>query len=79
MNIFKVYAQLSVSKYDNQLSQTKFTVVREAIKQFMDPNFSLDVYETQFNKKIQQIYSIFGQKFITTVMRQVHTTLKKYH
>lgn len=53
MNIFKVYAQLSVSKYDNQLSQTKFTVVREAIKQIMEKNPTnlLDFWPKVYNNR----------------------------
>lgn len=90
MNIFKIYGQFSILKCGNPLSQTKYTVVREAIKNFMNPSVPLDVYETQwgklqfinwndyFDNDIPTNLLDFCQKFLITMMRQVHTTLKNY-
>lgn len=50
MNIFKVYEHFSILKCGSSLTQTKFVVVKEALKSFMNPNIPLDVYETQWGK-----------------------------
>lgn len=50
MNLFKVYEHFSILKCSNLLLQTKFVVVKDCLKIFMDPNIPLDVYETQWGK-----------------------------